>query len=844
MLISRKHKKVVLKLKNPERVTTVIPTAKVFEYKGAPLVAVPHRLDETRVLRNLGINAPSPIKYHYPWSGQYAPFHAQRETCDFLTLNPKSFVLNDMGCVDADTEYLSPQGWVRMADYTGGQVAQYVPETGAAEFVEPTEYVKLPCPEMICVKTKYGVDQLLSPEHRVLLRAKSDPSKTEVLSAAALMQRHDAWLIQSSNKGPKSTIGWSQAAIPVTFEAPPAPGVDISDAALRVQVAVIADGHFPNKSNSCVVRLKKARKIERLRSLLDAAHIAYRERESQALTAQGFHVFSFSAPMRVKEFDARFWSASREQLLVIASEVMHWDGSMSSDKPTSRFSTKSRMSADFVQYVYSSTGRTARVTQDPRDGCYEVLVRDNGKPLQVCSATTDGTKRPVMSVAPSTDGFKYCFMVPSTFLIFRRNGCVFASGNTGKTLSVLWAFDYLRQQGLARKMLIVSPLSTLERTWADEVFRHFPHLTTAVLYGTKERRLKLLKEDVDIFLVNHDGIKVIEKELVGRTDIDTICVDEIASFRNGTSGRWKSLRKICDGRDRVWGLTGTPTPNLPTDAWAQVRLIAPERVPPYFGKFRDSVMRQMGPFKWLPREGATEIVAEAMQPAVRFTRDECVDLPPCIYQDRQGGMTPEQAAAYKNMAAKLKMEFESQQVTAVNEAVKMQKLIQIACGVVYDSSGNDVILPNDPRIAVVREVIEEAGSKVIVFVPFKGVLRHVAAQLAEDYTVEMISGDTSPAERAKIFGAFQRTKNPHVLVAQPAAMSHGLTLTEASTIIWYAPVTSNEVYQQANARITRPGQKHTQFIVNIEATEVERRIYNRLKNKQSMQGLLLETVRA
>jgi len=190
------------------------------------------------------------------------------------------------------------------------------------------------------------------------------------------------------------------------------------------------------------------------------------------------------------------------------------------------------------------------------------------------------------------------------------------------------------------------------------------------------------------------------------------------------------------------------------------------------------------------------------------------------------------------------MEFESQQVTAVNEAVKMQKLIQIACGVVYDSSGNDVILPNDPRIAVVREVIEEAGSKVIVFVPFKGVLRHVAAQLAEDYTVEMISGDTSPAERAKIFGAFQRTKNPHVLVAQPAAMSHGLTLTEASTIIWYAPVTSNEVYQQANARITRPGQKHTQFIVNIEATEVERRIYNRLKNKQSMQGLLLETVRA
>lgn len=413
---------------------------------------------------------------------------------------------------------------------------------------------------------------------------------------------------------------------------------------------------------------------------------------------------------------------------------------------------------------------------------------------------------------------------------------------TGKTLSTLWAFDYLRSVGQIRKMLVISPLSTLERTWCDEVFNHFPHLTTAVLYGSKDRRLKMLNEDVDIYLINHDGIKTIEQELIDRTDIDLVVVDEIASFRNAATTRWKVLNRICKPRAYTWGLTGTPTPNLPTDAWAQCRLICPDNVPPYYGKFKDMTLKQKGPFSWIPRDNATEIVADAMQPSIRFSRDECVDLPPAIYIDRHVEMTAEQKKAYKDMSATLVMEFQKQEVTAVNAAVKMQKLVQIACGVVYGADDTEVILPNDPRIAVVREAIEEAGTKTIVFVPFKGVLRHVADQLSKDFTVAMISGDTSKAARDDIFHRFQNGKELQVLVAQPAAMSHGLTLTAASTVVWYAPVTSNEVYQQANARITRPGQKQTQLIVNVEASDVERRIYTRLKLKQSLQGLLLDSV--
>lgn len=456
----------------------------------------------------------------------------------------------------------------------------------------------------------------------------------------------------------------------------------------------------------------------------------------------------------------------------------------------------------------------------------------------------------------------------SSFLTLNPKAFVLNDMGTGKTLATLWAFDYLKKLGLAKKMLVTCPLSTMERTWADEVFTHFPRLTTAILYGTKDRRKKVLAQDADIYIVNHHGMSVIEAELVA-SDFDTFCVDELAVFRNATTKLWKTARKIAAGRTRVWGLTGTPTPNAPTDAYAQVRLITPERVPPSFMKFRDMVMRQYGPFKWVAREGATEIVAEAMQPAVRFTRDQCMDLPPTIPMFRHAELSDEQKKAYKEMVTKLTMEYQGDQVQAVNEAVKLSKLVQIACGVVYDSAGTEVCLPKQPRIDAVREIISEAAAKVIIFVPFKSALHVVADELEKDfhdqfserekaaYTdaklsgskrlspfVGRISGDVSKTDRDAVFHAFQQDDRMRLLVASPAAMSHGLTLTAANVVCWYAPITSHDVFQQANARVSRPGQKHTTLIAMIEGTPVERRIYERLQTKEKMQNVLLETVRS
>ena len=435
----------------------------------------------------------------------------------------------------------------------------------------------------------------------------------------------------------------------------------------------------------------------------------------------------------------------------------------------------------------------------------------------------------------------------ASFLAMHSRAYCLNDMGTGKTNSSLWAYDYLRRTKQVTKMLVVCPLSTMERTWGDSVFQTFPHLDHAVLHGTRDKRLKLLKQDVHVYIINIDGLGAIKDELKNRPDIDLIVVDELALARNSSTDRWKLLNEICNKQTtrRVWGMTGSPTPNAPTDAWAQCKLVTPDNplVPKYFSAFRDKVMRQISQFKWVPRAEATQIVHQMMQPAIRFSLDDCTDLPEQMVLTRDVEMTTEQKKAYKDMLSKLATEYQGGQILAVNEAIKANKLIQIACGVAYGTGGSEVILPSKPRIDLLKELIDESEGKVIVFVPLTGALEAVAAELRKEWSVEIIHGETSKNERDRIFGEFQKQPDPRVLVANAATMSHGLTLTAATTIVWYAPVHSNEIYEQACARVRRPGQTRTTVIVHIAGSDVERRVYQRLSEKQSMQGLLLDMMK-
>jgi SNF2 family DNA or RNA helicase len=428
---------------------------------------------------------------------------------------------------------------------------------------------------------------------------------------------------------------------------------------------------------------------------------------------------------------------------------------------------------------------------------------------------------------------------------------------TGKTMSALWAADYLLSIGAIRKVLFISPLSTLDRVWGDSVFEHLGHRSIAVLHGTAARRKKLFANDAfDFYVVNHDGIDIItellyknikgQKKLVGakllRDDIDLVIIDELAVLRNQQTSRWRVTKKAIQDVPRIWGMTGTPTPNRPTDAYAQIELVNPDvpGMPHYFTAFRAMVEQQLTEYIWVPRKEGAQIVHKFMQPSIRFVRDECIDLPPCTYSTREVKLSADQEKHYKELVKELYTEINGGKITAANEGVKMGKLLQIACGMVYDKAGISQKVDASPRIAEVKRVVEEAGHKVIVFVPYTAPLQALYDELSKDFECRMVHGGVSKSQRSTIFTEFQKDARLRVLIADAGCMAHGLTLTEANTIVWYAPEFSNDIYQQANGRITRPGQKNNQFIIHLEGTELERRLYKRLEQRGSTQGILLK----
>jgi SNF2 family DNA or RNA helicase len=413
---------------------------------------------------------------------------------------------------------------------------------------------------------------------------------------------------------------------------------------------------------------------------------------------------------------------------------------------------------------------------------------------------------------------------------------------TGKTKAAIWAFDYLQREGLANSMLVVAPLSTLDFTWAREIFNTAPNLSVAVLTGSADRRKKLLAKKHDIYIVNHDGVKVIFKELMARRDIDAICFDEAAAYRSSKAERSKIARMVSKGRKYVWAMTGSPTPSAPTDAFGLAHLINPTTAPRSWVQFRQDTMINVSQFRWVPRKDAHETVANLLQPAVRFTLDEIVELPPVIEREIEVPMGKRQKEVYDAMRDHAAAMLKEGTITASNGGVVFSKLLQASCGWVYGDEDRKVhdLDPAD-RLKTLMDVVLSADQKVIVFSPFKSATAGISRLLGrENIDFATVTGDTPQRDRTSIFQAFQNTDKYRVLNAHPECMSHGLTLTAADTIVWFGPVTKLETYEQANARITRVGQKHKQQIVKLVATPAERMLYRRLKDKHELQENILD----
>jgi len=419
------------------------------------------------------------------------------------------------------------------------------------------------------------------------------------------------------------------------------------------------------------------------------------------------------------------------------------------------------------------------------------------------------------------------------FLTLHRRAFCFNSQGTGKTGAAIWAADYLMKTKKVRRVLVICPVSIMGSAWQGDLFRFVMHRTFDIAHNPRrEKRRSVIMGEAEFVIINYDGLEIVSDAIVEDGRFDLIIVDEANAYKNVHTKRWKTLNKIIKPQTWVWLMTGTPASQDPSDAYGLARLVNPNGVPKFFGAFRDQVMNNITRFKWIPKPNATEVVFKALQPAIRFTKEECLDLPDMMYVTRDVPLTAQQSKYYEKMLKDQLMVAAGEEISAVNAAANLNKLLQISGGAVYTDSKEVVEFDISPRLAALKEVLDETSNKVLVFVPFLHTIELVSNFLSgEGFTNEIICGEVSATNRASIINRFQNQTDPRVLVIQPQSAAHGITLTAADTIVFWSPVMSVETYLQCIGRIERVGQQNKMTIVHLRGSEVESRVYSMLQGK-------------
>lgn len=344
----------------------------------------------------------------YPWEGLNKLTHGIRSS---------EMVTFTAGCVDADTEFLTPTGWKRIADFEeGDKVAQYH-DDGSLSYIEPLKYHKYEADKLWKIKSKYGVDQVLSDEHKVVYLSYKGELRKKSLKDIRELQ-------ESLGMGFKGRFL-------TTFEGHSGgSGVDLTDEQIRLMVAVMGDGYFCCNTNYVAVRIKKDRKKARLVSLLEAAGVPYTRKE--VAPYGGFEAFRFYAPLRMKNYGEFWWSCNKEQLEIICDECLYWDGNQKN-----QFYSADKEDVDFLQYAFASIGKRSTVAIDDRESrlterpCYRLQVAGN----KTVGISGERASRPSFEEYATTDGFKYCFTTETGMWVMRRNFRVCVTSNSGTAKS-------------------------------------------------------------------------------------------------------------------------------------------------------------------------------------------------------------------------------------------------------------------------------------------------------------------------------------------------------------------------------------------------------------------------
>lgn len=425
-------------------------------------------------------------------------------------------------------------------------------------------------------------------------------------------------------------------------------------------------------------------------------------------------------------------------------------------------------------------------------------------------------------------------IVTSSFLTMHDRAYVFNEPGTGKTISCLWAADYLMTKGLVRRCLIVCPLSIMEAAWMKDIMQTVIHRKAAIAHASSmDRRKESIREGTDFVIVNYDGVEGVGNTIKEDGTFDLVIADEVNHVKNTNTRRWKAMNALLTPSTRVWALTGTPAPQSPVDAFGLAKMVTPGTVPKFVTAWKDKTMMKVSQFKWIAKGDAPQIVHRALQPAIRYTKAMCLDLPPVLTSTRKVVMTAMQEKYYRMMKIQAVMMAAGETVTAVNAATVINKLLQISAGAAYTDDQQTIIFDCKPRLNALDEILDDTDKKVLVFAPYRSSIDTIVDHLrATGVTCQAITGDVTPTKRGAIFNDFQSKPDPRVLVIQPQAAAHGVTLTAADNVVFWGPVTSVETYIQCIARADRIGQKGASVTVHhLQSSEMEARMFKQLESR-------------
>lgn len=425
---------------------------------------------------------------------------------------------------------------------------------------------------------------------------------------------------------------------------------------------------------------------------------------------------------------------------------------------------------------------------------------------------------------------------------------LFLDMGLGKTVSTLTAIEQLKYDYLdVDKVLVIAPKRVAEDTWAQEVdkWTHLTHLDVSLVLGTPKQREQALERNADIYVTNKENTKWICERFKKDWPFDMVVIDELSTFKNSDSQRFKILKKKWPLFDRFVGLTGTPAPKNIMDLWAQIYLIdGGERLGKFKTHFRQRYFyptHQISDnvFNWELKSGSKdEIYKMISDVTVSMESKDYLKMPERVDTVKEAKLSKKERALYDELEQNMVIENDiddDKDIVALNSASLSNKLLQMSNGAVYADDGSITHI-HDKKLELLDEIVEESqGQPILVMYNYK----HDKERLLERYSFAETLDSDNYMERWNS-GEIQ------MLITHPASAGHGLNLQYGGSImVWFGLTWNLEYYEQANARLYRQGQKKTTVIHHLlTENSIDQKVYESLKNKKLGQNELMNAVKA